>query len=378
MPTHSQLAERACRLYWEYSNVRYYKLQFKTVSKRTLIKLIRLRTGYTSTTVIDRPPAPTMRILREEAYDDYKNSMQRFFSRLSIDIRVHELNVPQTEALANFLVGRKHPKDSFYEACYKYAHPAADDRLTQLLAGYACDFYFPVRPAGLRRDTKDRVLNFLDSYTGRKTIRPPLPRSNKLFMVEYYQYRQRAQNFFDKIGFPFKADSFSLAMIEALLNFFSGNAHPDVETYRKVFAASAVRPVEYFVTKFKPYENQLYPISVGQYHGKKDQITPLLFFKPVEYIKRWFEPPASNKIQSRRRRRLYLNYRVIFERFGIQVDPNVLPIAYIEALLNFAQALALSARGTKQPSRKEKSRMALLSDRRLRSITTGSHSFSGR
>jgi hypothetical protein len=88
---------------------------------------------------------------------------------------------------------------------------------------------------------------------------------------------------------------------------------------------------------FKPYENHRYPISVGQYHGKRDQIIPLLYFKPADYVRRWFAAPSSNKIREGRTR-LFLNYTVIFERLGITVAPEVLPIAYIEAVLNYAQS----------------------------------------
>ena len=78
------------------------------------------------------------------------------------------------------------------------------------------------------------------------------------------------------------------------------------------------------------------PISRGQYHGLRDQIVPLLYFTPKEHVQRWFDPPHSTKIKTGRRR-LFLNYKVIFDRLGIDVDPICLPIAYIESVLNYAQ-----------------------------------------
>jgi hypothetical protein len=130
-------------------------------------------------------------------------------------------------------------------------------------------------------------------------------------------------------------------MIEALLNFLVGHKHPSAEQYRKVFTANAVNPVEFFVAKYKPYENSRYPLTVGQYHGRKDEITPLLFFKPDQPVERWFPAPATNKIKAGRPR-LFLNYAVLFERLGIAVAPGILPIAYIEAVINYSQAASVS------------------------------------
>jgi hypothetical protein len=41
---------------------------------------------------------------------------------------------------------------------------------------------------------------------------------------------------------------------------------------------------------------------------------------------------------------LFLNYRVLFERLGITVEPVTLPIAYIEAVLNYAQMAKVEKR----------------------------------
>jgi hypothetical protein len=161
-------------------------------------------------------------------------------------------------------------------------------------------------------------------------------------MQDYFHYRQRAQDFFHQVGFPVRVEHLTLAMIEALLNFMVGDKHPDRERYRKVFMANTVQPVDFFIRRYKPYENRRYPISRGQYRGRKHQITPLLYFKPGEAVDRWFEPPPSNKIK-KGRRRLFLNYRIIFERYGLTVDPAILPIAYSEAVLNYADALATPA-----------------------------------
>ncbi|BBO83370.1 hypothetical protein DSCO28_39360 [Desulfosarcina ovata subsp. sediminis] len=56
----------------------------------------------------------------------------------------------------------------------------------------------------------------------------------------------------------------------------------------------------------------------------------------MEKINRWFPPPSSTKIKNKRTQ-LFLNYQVIFDQLGVPVDPVILPIAYIEAILNFAQ-----------------------------------------
>lgn len=341
MPTHSQLAQRIRQLYWDYANLSYRKPQFKTLSKNTLVKLEHLYRTYDNRTPIQRPPTPRMRILRNEVYDDYKACMQRFFSEAGAGLSVHTLNVPQTETVANFLAGIRHPADALYAGVAAMARSPRcrlDTRIETLLAEYACDYYFPAKAAGLRVDIKRRMLAFLESYSGRFKIRPPLPHQRRLFMEDYYQYRRRAQEFFDKVGFPVRVECFSLAMIEALLNFIAGNKHPDAATYRKVFTANAIQPVDFFVMRYKPYENSRYPISVGQYHGKRDQLIPLLYFKPADYVRRWFAPPSSTKIKAGRIR-LFLNYTVFFERLGITVAPEVLPITYIEAVLNYAESM---------------------------------------
>jgi len=211
--------------------------------------------------------------------------------------------------------------------------------LTRLLSEYACDEFFPVCLTAVPARTKRHILDFMQSHVCHRKTRPPLPKQKKLFLNDYYQYRLRAQKFFDKAGLGLRVEVLTLSVIEALLNFIVGHKKPDSEIYNKVFLANAVSPVETFVSKYKPHENHRYPISVGQYHGRKNEISPLLFFKPTEYIERWFSPPKTNKIKSGRTR-LFLNYRVFFERLNIEVDPMILPISYIEAVLGFAQAIA--------------------------------------
>jgi hypothetical protein len=49
----------------------------------------------------------------------------------------------------------------------------------------------------------------------------------------------------------------------------------------------------------------------------------------------------TNKIQTARRRQLFTDYRIMFQRLGIEVPPGILPIAYIEAVLNYAQSKAI-------------------------------------
>lgn len=347
MPTHAQLATRVKVLYRDYGNAKYCCPSFVKAFKFTLLKLVSLHADHDNRTQLERPPMPPLQVLRGPAYDAYKNRMQPFFLKVGATVSVHELNVPQTEVVANFLSGIKHPADRLYEKNYpaaRYGRHAWENRLIALLLDYACNDYFPVSLSGLRLYQKKSMHHFLQGYAGRHKFRPPLPNHKKMFLNEYFQYRQRAQAFFDKVGFPVRVEYLTLPMIEALLNFMAGHKHPEKERYRKVFAASAVRPVDYFVSMYKPYENKRYPISVGQYHGKKKQITPLLFFKPGEDVSRWFPPPPSNKIKTGRTR-LFLNYKVIFERLEIPVDPRVLPIAYIEAVLNYAEVTT-----AKQPS----------------------------
>ena len=214
-----------------------------------------------------------------------------------------------------------------------------------ILKDYACEYYFPVRVTGLQAPVKKQMLEFLENHTCNKKIRPPLPKHQKISMVDYYQYRRRAQVFFGKVAFPVRVECLSLACIEALLNFMVNRKHPKKVTDQKVFAASTLLPVDYFISMYKPYEHKRFPITAGQYHGKKDNITPLLFFKPEEYVERWFEPPSSTIIKSGRKR-LFLNYKVMFDRLGIDVATAVLPITYIEAVLNYANAV--SARPVKE------------------------------
>jgi hypothetical protein len=306
------------------------------------LKLIALHDGYDLAAGMGRPPSPSQRILRETAYDDYKRRMHHFFQQAGTHVSAHELNVPQTEAVANFLVGRKRTilgPDATGVAPPNRYRCALDGRIVAILSDYSCEVYFPVTVAGLCVAIKKQILNFLCTFSAPRKIRPPLPMHRKLFMNHYYQYRQRARTFFAKAGFSVAVEHLNLALIEALLNFIAGRKHPGAETYAKVFAANSVPPVNYFVAMYKAYENKRYPISVGQYHGRKNQITPLLYFRPVEHMERWFPPPVSNKIRNGRTR-LFLNYRVMFERLGVPVAPEVLPIAYIEALLNYARAAA--------------------------------------
>jgi hypothetical protein len=269
--------------------------------------------------------------------------MRLFFESSGALVSVDELNVPQTEVVANFLAGIKSPDDQVYEENFSGGRnkPVAwEAQLTAVLSEYACKDYFPVSLAALNVERKRCIRFFMEDYVCRYKIRPPLPKQKKLFMNDYYQYRRRARVFFDKVGFPVGVEHLTLSMIEALLNFMVGNKHPDKEQYRKIFAVNAISPVDLFVKMYKPYENKRYPISAGQYHGKKNEIRPLLVYKPAEYVTRWFAPPPSNKIKSGRTR-LFLSYRVIFERLGVKVDPVTLPIAYIEAVLNYSQATAV-------------------------------------
>jgi hypothetical protein len=280
-----------------------------------------------------------LRILRNDAYDDYEERMHHFFSSLEVDVPIQDLNIPQMEAVANFLSDIRHPSDTWYESRFgvnRRQRCRTDAQIMALLKDYACNDYFPLKFIDFCKLQKSRLLHFLQVYTVRYKIRPPLPKHKKLFMDDYYHYRKRAQDFFRKTGFPIPARCLCLSWIEALLNFLVGQRHPSKDRYAKVFAANARRPVHYFISRYKPYENSLYPISAGQYQGKKNQIMPLLFFQPGESVQRWFPAPATNKIQASKRRRLFLNYAVMFQRLGIDVDPNILPIAYIEAVITYA------------------------------------------
>jgi hypothetical protein len=285
-----------------------------------------------------------MQKLRGSEYDAYKSRMRLFFEEAGATVGVAELSVPQTEVVANFLAGIKNPGDHVYEKNYnakELRRPDWENAITGVLAEYACKAYFPVSISALTAERKRSIGRFLSSYVRWKKIRPPLPKNKKLFLNDYYQYRQRAQMFFKEVGFPVGVEYLTLSMIEALLNFMVGHRHPDKERYRKVFAANAVSPVYYFVSMYKTFENRRYPVSVGQYHGEKETIRPLFSFTPIEWVQRWFAPPRSNKIKTGRSQ-LFLNYRVLFDRLGITVDPLVLPIAYIEAVLNYAHAVAVT------------------------------------
>lgn len=343
MPTHSQLAAQVTACYWDYANHKYHKPQFKTAPKKVLLQLTHLYATYDNRSPVERPPVPTARLLKGEAYDHYKSRMRRYFSVAGADIALNLLNVPQTEAIANFLAGIKHPSDGLYEKTVRTDRLKScplGRRVCNILSDYACEAYFPVRLPILRAAQIKSILQFLENFTGRLKHRPPLPKHKKIFMNEYYQYRKRAQHSFDKVGFPVGVEYLNLGFIEALLNFMAGHRHPETERYRRVFGANEVRPVDYFVSMYKSCENGRYPISVGQYHGRKDDIVPLLYFKPTRFIQRWFDPPATNKIKAGRNL-LFHNYGILFAQLGIEVSPTILPIAYIEAVINYAQARGL-------------------------------------
>jgi hypothetical protein len=341
MPTHSQLARQVKALFGDYGNPSYYRPSFIKTPKSTLAKLVRLHADYDNRNILQRPPAPPMRKPRGAVYDEYKNRMRRFFEKAGCSVSVDELNVPQTEVVANFLAGIRNPDNGLYEETFSSARrrlPDWERRTVAQLSEYACRDYFPVSLSGLCVEKKEKIRRFLTGYVCRRKIRPPFPKNKKLFLNDYYHYRQRAQAFFDKVGFPVGVEYLTLPMIEALLNFMVGRKHPTAEQYRRVFAAN-VNPVVSFVSLYKPYENRRYPISAGQYHGKREAIRPLIHFMPHKRIQRWFSPPPSTKIKYGRAR-LFLNYQVIFDRLGAPVDPLILPIAYIEAVINFAWAAA--------------------------------------
>jgi hypothetical protein len=343
MPTRAELAVQVNHLYREYANTTYYPPRFGRVKNETLLKLIHLHGVYARPAFVSRPPKPTMQVLRDEAYDEYKHRMERFFIRAGAGISARELSVPQTEIVANFLAGIKHPYHRSYRCNYQRVAPrqqAWERRLTATLEKFACADVFPVRLAGICKEDRRRIADFVAGHTVGQRIRPPLPKQKKLFLDNYYQYRKRAQDFFDRAAFPIPVERLTLPQIEALLNFMVGRKHPKKSMYEKVFSANARRPVDYFIAMYKPYENPCYPISSGQYHGRKDEIVPLLFFKPGDTVERWFPPPASTKIKAGRRR-LFLNYRVLFERLGVPVAPERLPIAFIEAVINYALAMAV-------------------------------------
>ena len=355
MATHTELAARVEALYRDYANVNFYKPQFRTVPKRALLELVRLYTDYDNSIAIPRPPTPQTKLLRGEAYDHYKSRVRRFILKTGATVPINQLNVPQTEAVTNFLSGIKHPPDRLYKNTSRTGREKRNRtgrRVVQILADYACAFYFPVRLPDLHADQMRSILHFLEHYTCRQRHRPPLPKHKKIFMNDYYQYRRRAQRFFNKVDFPVGVEHLNLALIEALLNFMVGHRHPGKERYRRVFAANALLPVHHFVAMYKPYENSRYPITAGQYHGKRDEIVPLLYFKPNKCPQRWFKPPATNKIKAGRRT-LFKNYSILFDHLGIEVSPAILPIAYIEAVLNYAQI------HTVRPRRVEREPMAV-------------------
>lgn len=350
MPTHGQLANHVKSLFREYRNDRYFRPSFTKASKRTLCELIRLHAGYDNRNVIPRPPTPSIPKPRGDLYDAYMRRMQCFFQAVGCTVSVRDLNVPQTEVVANFLAGIRNPDDEFYENNFSVSRrprPTGDRFPLAVLSEYACRDYFPLSLSGLKREMKEKIHHFLKHYDCHQKIRPPLPKRRRLFLQEYYQYRERAQSLFDKVGFPVGVEYLTLPMIEALLNFMVGRKYPQREQYRKVFVANALSPVHHFVSMYKPYENENYPISVGQFHGSKNLIRPLLFFTPIEKVERWFPPPPSNKIK-KGRSRLFLNYQVLFDRLGVPVDPGILPIAYIEAVLNYASIAAIEKPSTDQ------------------------------
>jgi hypothetical protein len=352
VPTRSELAREVNNLYRSYGNDAYYRPCFGRVRNDTLLKLIRLHRDHDNRTPITRPPGPAMKVLRGDAYDEYKRRMERYFIQAGAGVSVHELSVPQTEIIANFLAGNKNPSDRSYHRKYRRISPRQQPWERQLIAtleNYACKDVFPLRLTGICKKDCRRIFDFLTGYTVQQRIRPPLPKQKKLFLENYYQYRRRAQAFFNRAAFPVPAERLSLPQIEALLNFMVGRKHPKKSVYQKVFAANARRPVDYFISMYKPFENPRYPISPGQYHGRRDEITPLLYFRPVETVNRWFPPPPSTKIRAGRRR-LFLDYRVYFERLGVPVSPERLPIAYIEAVANFAQSMPVQKRDDKSRS----------------------------
>ena len=337
-----ELIRKVESLYRDYRNIRHCNPSFRHATKSTLLNLITLHERYRCREQIQRPSTPPKRILRGNDYDAYKHRMATFFSKTVAGVSVNELSVPQTEIVANFLAGIKHPGDHLYEENYIKGRQRQQDweiDLRNTLSEYACKEYFPVSLTALHAVTKRRIRHFMQNHVRRYKLRPPLPKQKKLFLHDYYQYRERAQTFFDKVGLYIRTEYLTLSIIEAMLNFIVDHKHPDKEMYRKVFIANAIRPVDAFVDKYRDFENSRYPITVGQYHGRKNEIRPLLYFKPTECIERWFSPPRSNKIKNSRRR-LFLNYRVMFERLNIEVDPIILPITYIEAVLNYAQATA--------------------------------------
>ena len=148
----------------------------------------------------------------------------------------HELNVPQTEAVANFLVGRKRTilgPDATGVAPPNRYRCALDGRIVAMLSDYSCDVYFPVTVAGFVWRLKSRFSIFCAPFHPPGRSAPPLPMHRKLFMNHYYQYRQRAQEFFAKAGFPVAVEHLNLALIEALLNFIAGRKHPGPKPTRK-------------------------------------------------------------------------------------------------------------------------------------------------
>ncbi len=337
----SELASQVNELYRSYGAGTCYRPRFERLRNNTLKKLIRLHWVYDNSRPVSRPPEPTMQVLRGDVYDTYKRRMEQFFNQVKAGISVHELNVPQTEIIANFLAGDTPHRDRDDRRNLRQVTDGVkpwERKLIDTLKEYACEDVFPISLSGLTKADRRRIADFVEQYTVGQRIRPPLPKQRKLFLDNYYQYRQRAQAFFDKVAFPVRAERFTLSQIEALLNFMAGNRHPKEITYRKVFKANTRRPVDCFISMYKPYENPRYPISAGQYHGRKDEITPLLYFTPADTVERWFPPPPSTKIRSGRKR-LFLNYRVYFDRLGVPVPPDRLPIAFIEAISNYARAV---------------------------------------
>ncbi|MBT8341862.1 MAG: hypothetical protein HKP58_07335 [Desulfatitalea sp.] len=356
MATHAKLAAEAQRLYRDYANQKYFRIHFSSAKKRTIEDVIHLRNSYNPDDSIRRPSTPEKSSLHGDALDRYVDRIHQFFKRLGLAVRAAELNVPQLEAVTNFVAGIQYPRDDYYERNFvAVSRPSlAEQRIIDTLSEYSCAAYFPVTYLRIPSGMKHGLLRFIENRPSRRP-RPPFPKSKKLFLSDYLQYRKRAQDFFDEIKLPIRAEALNLSLTEAIMNFISGFKHPEREMYERIFNANRLHPVDFFIKRYKPFENPCYPISRGQYHGRKHQITPLLYFTPTAFVDRWFAPPPSTKIKTARKR-LFLNYRVMFERLGVPVDLAILPIAYIEAVLNYAAHCSRQA--TQRPTQRRSRRRA--------------------
>jgi hypothetical protein len=337
-PTHSQLARMAQKLYWRHTNPTYYRVCFNQCKKKVIEQLIELYNGYRRTKSFQRPPTPTKKILRGEELDSYRQRIQTFYFYLGIPLHTTDLNVPQLEALTNYLANITNPSDSIYEANFQastHKLTSVEQQIIGRLSDYTCKELYPVRTIRIPRHEQEKLLSFLKTHRPKKQIRPPLPKHKKLFLEDYYQYRHRAQEFFDKHGCRVNANTLNLSHIESILNFIADRKQPSIDAYERIFSANRLLPVDFFIKKYKPFENDRYPISKGQYHGNKNLLTPLLYITPLPSVSRWFAPPRTTKLK-KGRNRLFLNYKVMFERLNLPVDPNCLPIAYIEAILNYS------------------------------------------